>query len=112
MDILRCILKIYPDWKGVVWENDYKQIKPHELEKRPIPTIEQLEAVWSEVQKDIALEECFRNRMEEYLPGSETLDALSKMHSSDTVVQEAGRRQMAEIAARNMSVKAKYPKPI
>lgn len=52
MDIIEAIKKIYPDWKGVVWENDYKGIKPHVLEKRPIPTMKELESAWSEVLKD------------------------------------------------------------
>jgi hypothetical protein len=54
MNIIDCILKIYPDWKGVVWENDYNRIKPHELETRPIPTMKDLEAVWVLVQQDEA----------------------------------------------------------
>lgn len=56
MEIVRCILKIYPDWRGVVWENDYKGIKPHVLEKRPIPTMKELEAVWPEVQAEMERE--------------------------------------------------------
>jgi len=53
MNILSCILRIYPDWQGAVWDNSYEGIKPHELEKRPIPTLEELEAVWPEVQRGI-----------------------------------------------------------
>ena len=52
MDIASCLLKIYKDWKGVVWENDYKGIKPHVLEKRPVPTMKELEAAWKEVLAD------------------------------------------------------------
>lgn len=50
MDILACILKLYPDWQGVVWGNAYEGIRPHELETRPIPSIAELEAVWPEVE--------------------------------------------------------------
>jgi len=50
MDILYCILKIYPDWNGVVWGNSYEGIKPHELETRPIPTLAELESIWPEVE--------------------------------------------------------------
>ena len=52
MEIIEAILKIYPDWKGVVWENDYKRIVPHVLEKRSIPSQEELEAAWKEVLAD------------------------------------------------------------
>lgn len=52
MEIIEAILKIYPDWKGVVWENDYKGIKPHVLEKRPVPTMKDLEAAWTEALAD------------------------------------------------------------
>ena len=50
MDIIKCIQKIYPDWRGVVWSNSHEGIKPHELETRPIPTLKELEAVWPGVQ--------------------------------------------------------------
>ena len=36
----------------MVWENDYKGIKPHVLEKRPVPTMKDLEAAWTEVLAD------------------------------------------------------------
>jgi hypothetical protein len=50
MDILQAILKIYPDWKGTVWENDYNRIIPNELEARAIPTMAELETAWSDLQ--------------------------------------------------------------
>ena len=56
MNLIECILKIYPDWRGVVWDNDYAKIRPHELETRPIPTLAELEAVWPEVQAEIERE--------------------------------------------------------
>jgi len=52
MDITKCILRIYPGWKGVVWENDYSKIQPHELETRPIPSLAELEAVWSQIEAE------------------------------------------------------------
>lgn len=60
----------------------------------------QREAEWSYADK----------RTKEYLPAGETLDALTKMYSTDPIVQEAGKKQMAEIADYNMAVKGKYPK--
>jgi hypothetical protein len=56
MNIIECILKIYPDWRGVVWENDYSKIIPHELEKRPIPKIEEIESAWEIVQSEKQIE--------------------------------------------------------
>jgi hypothetical protein len=57
MNILACILKLCPDWKGVIWGNSYDGIKPHELETRPIPALEELEAVWPEVQAEMLTEQ-------------------------------------------------------
>ena len=54
MDILKCILKIYPDWKGSVWEDKYEGIVPNELETRPIPTMVELEAMWPQIQAEEA----------------------------------------------------------
>jgi len=72
MEIIEAILKIYPDWKGVVWENDYKRIAPHVLEKRPIPTMDELESAWKGVVQDMdeaaktaQAEELIRNKMRE-----------------------------------------------
>ena len=53
MNILECLLKIYPDWKGTVWNNCHEGIKPHELETRPVPTLKELEAVWPEVKAEM-----------------------------------------------------------
>jgi hypothetical protein len=57
MQILEAIKKIYPDWRGVVWENDYSRIKPHELEKRPIPSLEELQSAWSMLEAERAAAE-------------------------------------------------------
>jgi hypothetical protein len=53
MDIHRSILKLIPDFKCVVWNNDYNQIEKHELELRVIPTLQELETVWPQVQEEI-----------------------------------------------------------
>lgn len=55
MNIIACILKIYPDWKGTVQDNEYDGIKPHKLETRTTPTLEELQAVWPEVETTLAL---------------------------------------------------------
>ena len=56
MDILSCILKIIPDWNGVVWGNSYEGIKPDVSETRKTPTLKELEAVWPEVQAEMLTE--------------------------------------------------------
>lgn len=53
MDIHACIKKIYPDWNGVVWENKHEGIVPDDSEHRPIPTMEELQTVWPQVQADM-----------------------------------------------------------
>ena len=53
MKILDCLQKIHPNWKGAVWGNSYEGIKPHALETRPIPSREELEAVWPGVQAEM-----------------------------------------------------------
>lgn len=52
MDIVKCLKRLQPNWKGVVWENSYEGIKPNETEIRPIPTLKELEAVWPIVQQE------------------------------------------------------------
>lgn len=53
MDILACILKIYPDWKGGVRGNCYEGITPAADETRPIPALQELEAVWPQVEAEL-----------------------------------------------------------
>ena len=53
MLIINCLQKIYPGWKGAVWNNNYDGIRPHELEIRPIPTLKELEAVWPDVKAEM-----------------------------------------------------------
>ena len=57
MNILACILKIYPDWNGCVFDNSYDWIIPNELETRTIPTLAELEAFWPEVQAEMLTEQ-------------------------------------------------------
>lgn len=52
MDIQLCLIKL--GYKAVVWGNAYDGIRPHELETRPIPTLKELEAVWPDVQAEMA----------------------------------------------------------
>jgi hypothetical protein len=54
MDILKCLVKLMPGWRGAVWNNSYDGIRPHELETRPIPSLAELEAVWPIIQKEEA----------------------------------------------------------
>lgn len=53
MNIHRSILKLIPDFKCVVWGNNYNQIKKDVSETRDTPTLEELEAVWPQVEQDI-----------------------------------------------------------
>ena len=51
MDIQSCLIKL--GYKAVVLGDSYEGIKPHELETRPIPSLEELEAVWPDVQMEM-----------------------------------------------------------
>ncbi|MDP2682012.1 MAG: hypothetical protein Q8P28_04275 [Deltaproteobacteria bacterium] len=67
IDIVRCILKIIPDWKGIVFENDYAKIKPHELETRLTPSLIELQTVWdSIVKEEVRIDEVRRHRSKAY----------------------------------------------
>jgi len=101
MDIFRCIKKLYPDWQGVVWGNSYEGIKPHELETRSIPTLEELESVWSEVEAELNIEEIQRKRTAEYPSMYDYLDGIVK---GDTA-------QVQKYITDCLAVKEKYPKP-
>ena len=100
MDIFMCMRKIYPDWQGVVWGNSYEGIKPHELETRPIPTMEELESVWPEVEAELKVQEIQRKRAAEYPPMADYLDGIVK---GDTA-------QVQKYIDDCLAVKAKYPK--
>ena len=50
MDIQLCLIKL--GYKAVVWGNAYDGIRPHELETRPIPSREELEAVWPDIKAE------------------------------------------------------------
>ncbi len=54
MDLINCIRRIYPDWRGTVRDDEYNGIIPHELETRPIPSLAELEAVWPIIEKEEA----------------------------------------------------------
>jgi hypothetical protein len=55
MNILHCILRIYPDWQGAVEDNNFDMIRPHETETR-VPSMEELRAVWPVVEEELAVE--------------------------------------------------------
>lgn len=54
MDILKCLVRLLPGWRGAVWNNSYNGIRPHELETRPTPSLSELEAVWPMIEKEEA----------------------------------------------------------
>lgn len=101
MDIFRSLRKIYPDWRGVVWGNDYNRIIPHELETRPIPSFAELKAVASVVDVEIAREIVVAIRRAEYGSVESQLEMLydDKIRGTNTWA--------THIAA----VKARYPFP-
>lgn len=88
MDIVKCLKKIYPDWKGVVWENSYDGIKPNETEIRPIPSLKELEAVWPIVQQEelakVNIEKAGKEAKEKAV--SDTLPSWSAV---ETVIKES-----------------------
>ena len=54
MDTMACVLKIYPDWRGkIIHLESGDKIVPHELETRPVPKLEELEAAWALCEIDI-----------------------------------------------------------
>lgn len=57
MIIIECLKRLLPDWKGSVWNNDYNRIIPNETETRPIPTLKELEAVWTAMEEERITEE-------------------------------------------------------
>jgi len=88
-------------YSAVVQDNCYEGIKPHELETRPIPSLEELEAVWPEVQAEIALEEAKRKRAMDYPDFRDYLDGIVK----------GDQAQIQAYIDACLAVKAKYPKP-
>ena len=104
MNIFRCVQKIYPGWQGVVWGNSYEGIKPHELETRPIPTLEELEKAWASMQDEIALEEILRKRKAEYPTTDELVVALWES------IVEGRNEALASLQEKRLAVKKKYPK--
>lgn len=80
MDILKSILKVYPDWKGCVLENDYNRIIPHELETRPIPSLSELEVAWIVLQKDEKRELC-KKTASDYILANYSVTTQSMINS-------------------------------
>lgn len=63
MIIIDAIKHIYPDWKGVVWNNEYGGIKLNEDETRK-PTLAELEAVWPVIESErLALKQAEQARI-------------------------------------------------
>lgn len=52
MEIIACLTKACPGWKGAVRGNAYDGIMPDKTETRPTPTLAELEAVWPEVKAE------------------------------------------------------------
>jgi molecular chaperone GrpE (heat shock protein) len=84
MDIVKCLKKIHPNWQGIVWNNSYEGIKPNATEKRPTPTLKELEAVWPIVQQeerikitiDKASKEAKEKAVSDILPSWSAVEAL------------------------------------
>jgi hypothetical protein len=77
MDIMKCIQKIYPDWKGTVIDNSFDGILPDDKEKRII-TLKEIKKVWTQVQKDVEIEQIQRKRQYEYPDIYEYIDGIVK----------------------------------
>ena len=101
MDILACIISIYPDWSGKVVGNTHAGIMSEPNEIRPIPTEAQLESAWQQILAEQSATEYQRLRAAEYPPLTDLADAIAK---DDPVA-------LAEYRAKCMAVKALYPKP-
>jgi hypothetical protein len=99
MDIIKCIMKIYPDWKGSVVNNSYEGIELAQGENRK-PTLKELKLIWPQVERETKRLSYIKNRMSEYPPISEQLDALWK-----------GGKESEEMKNKILAIKAKYPKP-
>lgn len=54
IDIIRAILACRPNAKCSVYDNDYEQINWQD--ERPKPSLQELEAVWNIIKKDIEFE--------------------------------------------------------
>jgi len=70
IDILQCILKIYPDWNGIVkYEKDQIEIIPDVSEKRQLPPLNEIEKIWEEIKEEISKEK----RRFEYINNSDKI---------------------------------------
>lgn len=103
MNIQACLVKL--GYKAVVWDNSYEGIRPHELETRPIPTMEELEVVWPEVQIELTTEEIARKRAAAYPATDDLIVALWEM-----IVEERPGAVQA-LQGKRLAVKSLFPKP-
>ncbi|MDF1592582.1 MAG: hypothetical protein P1P89_13790 [Desulfobacterales bacterium] len=65
MDMMKCILKIMPDYQCTVRNNDYSTIEIPISEIRPLPSLTALENVWLQVQADELKEEEIKGLIED-----------------------------------------------
>lgn len=88
MDIVKCLKKIHPNWQGIVWNNSYEGIKPNETEIRPIPTLQELEAVWSIVQQEERIKITIDKASKE-VKEKAVSDILPSWSAMETVIKES-----------------------
>lgn len=86
MKIVDCILKIYPDWKGVVWENDYKRIMPNAIEKRETPSLKELEIAWAEIEAEPKPEEV--NKDQALKDASDSIESAVSVSELKAVIKK------------------------
>lgn len=102
MEIIKCIKKIYPDWRGVVWGNSYEGIKPHELETRPIPSLAELKAVWPQIEAErIAADEAETQRVTAKTKA--LVDNLPSWTEVDTAITNATNIAALKVIIRKMA---------
>ena len=106
MEILECIQSLHPGWQGTVWANDYDRIIPHETEKRPVPSLPELEAAWVEIQAAKGNQEAFAKLNELDL---QSIREIRKYISQkpDTPQELKAIESLAEIERMKVLVRAK-----
>jgi len=52
MDVIRSILKIYPDYECTVRDNNYYTVEIAQGESRPLPSLSELQNAWALVQAE------------------------------------------------------------
>jgi hypothetical protein len=96
MDILACIIKLLPNWNGVVWGNSYEGVNPDVSETRPIPSLAELEAVWPIIEAErIAAEETAKEEAEK-----ETLIQAKIREQAITALKVEGKLDKDGLIAR------------